>query len=302
MKEFFKLCPLFLLFVFSCKDVRPGGDGKVTFTDDMGYELTLETKPKKIVSLAPSITEMIYYLNLDSMLEGVTDYCNYPPDAKKKKSVGNILSPNLEVISQIKPDLVFMTIEGNTKNTYQAVKNLGLNIYVAAPRNIAGIIKMMADIQMICGSENSSERSGERTSKKNKENFIRNINEIRASSDSVKMKALILVSVKPPVTFNKNTFLNDVFLAGGFGNLYDNEPTDYPVLSYEDIIMKNPKYILVITDTTESSRQNILGEILKSMKFCEAVKTGKIFILDEDIFSRPGPRIYDAVKKLKSIN
>lgn len=298
MKAFFKICLLFPLFLLSCKDNKQGSDGKITFTDDMGYKLTLETKPKRIVSLAPSITETIYYLKLDSMLEGVTDYCNYPPDAKNKKSVGNILSPNLEVISQIKPDLVFMTIEGNTKNTYQAVKNLGLNIYVAAPRNIAGIIRMMSDIQMICGSETS----GEGASEKIKDNFISSMNGVRVTHDPVNRKALILVSVKPPVTFNKNTFLNDVFLAGGFGNLYDNEPADYPVLSYEDIIMKNPEYIFVISDTSESSKQNIFGEILKSMKYCEAVKTGRIFILDEDIFSRPGPRIYDAVKMLKTIN
>lgn len=297
MIKFFKIYPLILLIFllcFSCKSGSQDTNVKITYTDDIGNQLTLDKKPGKIVSLAPGITETIYFLKLDSLLYGVTDYCNYPPEAKKKKSVGDMLSPNLEVISQIKPDIVFMTIEGNTKNTYQAIKNLGINVYVSAPRNFPGIIKMMSDIQMLCGRGGEPERI--------KEDFIKNINRIGAAADSIKKPALILVSVKPPVTFNKNTFLNDVFRSGGFGNLYENEPADYPVLNYEDILMKNPGYIMIISDTSEFNRKNLYGEIKKNMEYSDAVKNGKIFFLYEDIFSRPGPRIYEAVEKLKSFN
>ena len=98
---------------------------------------TLSKKiPRRIITLAPNLTEMIYDLGLENKLVGNTLYCDYPEAAKKIEKVGNLLTVNFEKIVTLKPDLVLITVEGNTKETYDKFHQLGIKIFVSNPAKL----------------------------------------------------------------------------------------------------------------------------------------------------------------------
>ena len=121
--------------------------------DDLGREIELDSPAQRIVSLAPSITETLFFLGVGDRVVGVTRYCNFPPEAKSKTIVGGVIDPNYEVIVSLKPELIIMTVEGNTREAFEKLSNLGFKIFVTNPRNFDGIFKTIIDIGRLCGVE-----------------------------------------------------------------------------------------------------------------------------------------------------
>lgn len=279
---------LLLLCFYSCKDTERKDD--VSIVDDLGYEFTFERTPVKVISLAPSLTESIYYLEADTNLIGVTSYCDYPERAKTKTNIGGMLDPNLEIITRLNPDLIFLTTEGNSQITYKSLKDLGFKVFVLNPKNIEGIESTLSKLNSIFRSKNGTERLN---------NFKKEIRAINSKNKEREYAGFL--SLKPLITFNKNTFLNDVFSKSGFNNIYANGKLDYPSISDEDLIVRDPEYLFVFSNNNEES-MNILKDEIK-MKFgqLKSVKNNNYYILDESLFTRPGPRIAKALKQLESI-
>ncbi len=153
MNYLFRLICVFLfgLFFISCNtsDKKSTSNDKIVIVDDLNNKITLNHTPKKVVSLAPSLTEMIYELGLGEKLVGNTIYCDYPEEAKKVTKVGDLLNVDAEKVLMLKPDLVFVTIEGNTQESYKKLKDLGINVFVSNPRNFEGIKKTFRDLANI---------------------------------------------------------------------------------------------------------------------------------------------------------
>lgn len=116
------------------QDPWPNLDPKVTFplklTDATGQEIILKTVPKRIISLAPSLTECLFSLGLSDEIIGVTTYCNYPPKAKEKEKIGNLLQYNSERIVSLAPQLIVATKEGNAEREVSRLRELGLTVFV----------------------------------------------------------------------------------------------------------------------------------------------------------------------------
>ena len=135
----------------SCQQNNKPQFNKFTMKDDFGNEIVLDSLPKRIVSLAPNITEALYSIGADSLIIGVTNFCDYPLKAKDKNKIGGMIDPNYELITSLEPDLIIMTVEGNAKQSYQALSNLGMKIFVTNPRGVDGIIKMINDLGKLTG-------------------------------------------------------------------------------------------------------------------------------------------------------
>jgi iron complex transport system substrate-binding protein len=282
---------LFVLFIFSCGKEKPDTEKQFSITDDIGNIIELEKKPEKIISLAPSITEAMYSIEADSLLIGVTSYCNYPEEAKTKKIIGGMLDPNIEIISSLKPDLILMTVEGNSQSSYQALANAGFRIFVTNPRDLNGIKKMLSDFGKICGKENNAETVINKIDSAEK-SFIEITGKINP-----KPKSLILVSINPLITVNKTTYINQVINLSGYANIYEAEPMPYPTINYEDVILKNPDYIILTSELTDKEG-NYLKELGKYLNETNAFRNNKIITVNADLISRPGPRIINAVDEL----
>lgn len=282
---------ILLSLLLSCGKQQQETNRQFSITDDLGNPIELQKKPGKIISLAPNITEAIYSIGADSLLIGVTSYCNYPEEAKNKTIIGGMLDPNIEIITSLKPDLIIMTIEGNSQASYQALINSGFKIFVTNPRDLNGIKKMLSDFGKICGKENNSEILIKRLDSAEK-SFLEATSKIKP-----KPKALILVSINPLITVNKTTYINQIANLSGYVNIYSDEPMPYPTINFEDVIVKNPDCIILTSELTDG-KGNYLKELGKYLNTTNAFRNNKIISVNADLISRPGPRIIQAIEQL----
>lgn len=277
-----------LLGIYSCTNKSVKED--INLKDDLGKSFVFNDIPKRVISLAPSITESIYYISADSNLIGVTKYCDYPEQTKSKSIVGGMLDPNLEIIAKLNPDLIFLTIEGNSQVTYKSLIDLGFKVFVLNPRSIEGIVSTLETLNKIFKSA-----KGEKIISNFRNEVIKYI-----KTNPSKSYAGFL-SLKPLISFNGTTFLSDVFSKSGYNNIYKDEKLDYPSIMEEDIFVKDPDYLFVFADSTAGSRKLVNDEIESKFGKLKSVIGKKYFILDESIFTRPGPRILNSLKILSSI-
>lgn len=258
----------------------------LTVKDSSGREVVIESEPKTVVSLAPSITEIIYALGKGDTLVGRTTYCNYPEEATKIEEIGTLMEPNVEKITSIKPDLIIGSTHLDEKIVKQ-LEELGMKIvYINESEDIEGSYKTITSIGEILNANEVATKT---------------VNEMKTKIDAVVAKVKD-TTTKPSVyyvvgfdfTAGKDTFINQLIeLAGGKNAADDVEGWSY---SIEKLVEKNPD--IIITD-------NALVEEVKTKEFYKdltAVKNGQLYGVNGDIFSRQGsPRLAEAVEELAKI-
>ena len=277
---------LSIFIFFSCKNKQDTSG--IMISDDLGNEFQFKEIPSRVISLAPSITESIYFLGLDPNLVGVTQYCDFPEQAKLKTNIGGMLDPNLEIIANLNPDLIFLTTEGNSQITYKSLKDLGFRVFVLNPKNVEGIVSSLEKLNSIFKNPVSEIILKE---------FKKELYSI--ADDSQTRKYAGFLALKPLVSFNKNTFLSDVFKKSGFRNIYENENLGYPSIAEEDLFSKDPDYLFVFSG--KSNEAIVSKELEQRFNRLKSVRYKSYYVLDENVFTRPGPRVLNSIKKLKTI-
>lgn len=260
-----------------------------TVTDDLNNKITFENVPEKIISLAPNLTEFIYLLGEGDKLKGNTVYCTYPEEAKKVTKVGDMLTLDFERILSIKPDIILITVEGNALDSYNKLKELGLKVFVSNPRDFNGIKKTFTDLGVIFHKEKLTEDSIKSWDKRY-EAVIEKVNNLP------KPRAMFLVGFNPIMVAGKHTFINGLISAAGLDNIAEDSPLNYPIFSREEILRRNPDYIIT-TDNRHGSAA-LFRESYPEWRSLRAVKEGRIIVADPDLYLRPGPRFIAALEDL----
>ncbi|MDI6803625.1 MAG: cobalamin-binding protein [Bacteroidota bacterium] len=260
--------------------------------DDLGREVIIKEKPSRIISLAPNITEILFALDSGKTLAAVTDYCDYPQAASTKPSVGGMIAPNFEKISEIKPDLILMTVEGNNQTDFNKLLNLNYTVYVLKPKNIEGIFKSILDLGRIISAEGSANQLI--IEMRRKQGII--MNERRTQTLP---KVFIVISLQPLISAGKETFINELVTSAGGINIAAESLLQYPIINREEVLKQNPDVIIVMSDGAKSI-EDVVNRF-PEWKKTEAFKKHKIKIVDADILSRPGPRIIDGLKFIASV-
>jgi len=288
MKKYLLIISIILLLQ-ACNIKEEKKPGNLSIKDDLGNVISFDKIPNRIITLAPNLTETIFELGLDKYLVGNTVYCDYPEAAKKIEKVGNMLTFNYEKIVTLKPDLVFITVEGNTKDTYDKFNELGIKIFVSNPRNYAGIKKTISDFGKIFNSEKIVD------SKIAKWDSVINSIKIRAKNYPEKC-AMSVIELRPIMIAGKNTFVNEYLQICGLKNIAEDSPMNYPTFSREEILNRNPDYIIFPTggDDNISSVRNAYPEWVR----LNAIKNNHVLFVDRNLYSRPGPRFVEAVSDL----
>ncbi len=303
---------LTLIFVGCTKEI-PEVENKslIKVVDDLGITYHSDISPRKIVSLAPNLTEMIYELGLDSILIGNTKYCNYPEDANKKEKIGDLLTVDYEKIISLKPDLIFITVEGNAKESYDKLDKLGFQLFVSNPRDFAGIKKTFRDISKIFRIEKIAENKiqlwdevienvkGETLNRNTSAKGIHSETGLfadEAGSVQRKLRGMFLVSLKPVMLAGGNTFVNEFLKIVGIKNIASDSKVSYPLFSREEILTRNPE-IIIHAISSEGINSEISNNYPEWKKI-DAVKNRNIIKVDPDLFFRPGPRYPIAVQEL----
>jgi iron complex transport system substrate-binding protein len=280
---------LFLSFaLLSCQDSRHRHPSNVV-VDDIGTGVHLSDPPHRIVSMAPSLTETLFALGLDSAIVGVTDFCDYPADALSKAKIGGIANPNLEQIVQLKPDLVLMSASGNLRGDYDKLQSLGLTIFVSHPKTVDGIFKSILDIGSLTGNQTAAESLAATLNKRRDR-----LTDIARSRP--KKSVLLLISLQPIIAVGEGTFLGELLQLANATNAAGTTMTPYPMLSREEIVMRQPEVLLVTDDLTRN-----INDVIRSYpewKELQAVRRGNVLFVRADLVGRPGPRVMEALAEL----
>ncbi len=295
------LFSLFLVFLVGCSAVninkaqeKPVQLEKkqvsfpVTVTDDTGHKITIEKEPKRLISLAPSNTEILYALGCQDRLVGVTSYCNYPKAAKRKEKVGTFANPNLEKILSLKPDIVFIT-NGIQEPVIKRLEEAKITTFVVSPKTVEGMIDDLVRVGKAVGNE---DRAG-----KVSNGLKKRLAKVEKTLSHVKKKKTAFYELyhEPLMTVGAKSPINDILNKAGVINIAGDIQSAYPQYSLEILIQKDPDVYLASTGSMQSP-----GDILKRSGWAglSAVKNNRVYVFDENIIDRPGPRMVDAVEKI----
>jgi iron complex transport system substrate-binding protein len=264
-----------------------------TFKDEVGREVTFSFPPKKIVSLAPNITEILFSLGLDEEIVGVSIHCNFPEKAKSRVRVGSYISLDFERITSLKPDLVIATGAGNTREMVDRLEKLGFKTYVIFPKNFNDILQSIAHIGQVVNRE--KEARGIIEGMKRRRQRV-----IELTRDLPRPKVFIQIGDAPVVTVGKGSFADDLIRLAGGENVAGKEKEVYPRFGMEEILKRAPEVIVISSMNPKADYQKTFQEWAR-WKTLPAVKNGRIHLMDSDLLDRPSPRIVDGLEELARV-
>ena len=257
--------------------------------DDLNREVIINNRPRRIVSLAPNITEIIYKLEAESRLVGVTKFCNYPQEAKEKNKVS---VKNIESIIAQKPDLV-LAAGIVSKKVINRLEDLGVKIVGYNPQSIEETIVTIEEIAKAIGVEDKGQQLAQ---KMRKELAVIKSKVEQRLVDKKRPTVFYEVWRQPLKTVGDNTFINDLIVTAGGKNIASSAQGSWPQYNLEKLLSKAPDVYLA---TTGSWKEKLKVKKIKSRpnyQQLKAVKTDKVFVFNSDLINRPGPRIIEALK------
>jgi iron complex transport system substrate-binding protein len=288
VEEFLKK-HLIILFIFILSGM---GDRALsaTFTDEVGRTVEVSGPPQRIVSVAPNVTEILFALGLEDRLVGVSNYCQYPPEAKKIEKIGGYINPSLEKIVALRPDLVVGIAEGDLRTFVDKLAGLKVPVYIANPRDALEVLTSIRKIGEVTFAPEPARR------------IVRSMEEkIRSIRDKVqgrrRPRVLHILDFNPLISAGKGTFVDDLIRLGGGRNVAEAATGKYPRFSMEEVLVQDPEVILLASMKSGDPlvKQRRWWERWKTIS---AVKQGRVYVLDSDLIHRPSPRMAEGLEKV----
>jgi ABC-type Fe3+-hydroxamate transport system substrate-binding protein len=277
---------ILVMITAACDGARVEPEGPVvrTLTDDLGRSVKLPLRVARIVSLAPSVTEMIFAAGAGDRLVGVTTYCNYPEAAKAIEKVGDTQTPNIERIIALKPDVVFVSTASQLEAFMQTLEQQNIAVYVTDPKGIDGVAENLSTFGRLFGTETTADRlAGELKQRATAVN-----EQVKARPRS---KVFVQISNEPLFTIGKEAFVTALVERAGGESVSRDVPTAFPKLSKETASAMSPE-VIILSDSEDNLEPN---EVFRNSP---AVKNGRVYRINADIISRPGPRLVDALEQI----
>jgi iron complex transport system substrate-binding protein len=259
-------------------------------TDEVGREVKMPAEVKRIVTLAPNLTETVYALGLEERLAGDTDYCDTPVAAKSKPHVGNPQNPSLEAIVALHPDLVLATTSINRVETADALKRLGIPVYTSDPHTVRGMLDSIGRMAELMGAgQQGAELVGR---------MQQRLSALHRRFDGQKMvHVLFVVWEDPLITIGQNTFIADALRWAGAESVVLSKQ-NWPQLSLEEVVRLQPDYIVFTSDHGEGGATQLADlRSRPAWRGLDAVAMGHVVDVSEEAV-RPSPGLVDAIEQL----
>lgn len=275
---------VFMLAIVLCAGFIVEAGYPVKVKDDMGKVTVIARKPMRIVSLAPSHTEVLFALGLGNRVVGRTDFCDYPAEVSKVPSLGGYSQPSIESILAVKPDLIFASF-GTPKEIVEQLRKLGIPVVGYNPETLSDITRLIWEMGKITDTEGTAVR------------LVQNMKDRIAAVQKVVQNAprpTVFWEVwhDPIYTAGHNTYINDLInLAGGVNIAADTK--GWPVYSLEMLLAKNPDVYFATKDQW-SSPGNIPGRA--GYNQLKAVKNNRVYIIDANTVNRPSLRLVEGLE------
>jgi iron complex transport system substrate-binding protein len=259
-------------------------------TDEAGRSVRVPQPVRRIVSLAPSLTETVYALGLQDHLVGDTDYCDYPEDARKKTKVGGAINPSLEQIVALHPDLVLVAKGLNRLETVHSLDALGISSYATDPHTVDEIItssKKLADVLGV--PEAGASVVGD---------MQQRLAELQQRIGALPAKrVLFVVWTQPLISIGRDTFIADALRRAGAVSVVDSAQS-WPQVNLEEVALLQPDFLVFAESHSEAAPSAVEGLAnLPAWRILTAVSNHRYAVIS-DAVNRPAPRIVTAIEDL----
>jgi iron complex transport system substrate-binding protein len=287
-KHLLKLC-FFLLFALSQTIQMTWAQTEISVLDDAQRKISVSKPVQRIISLAPHVTELVFEAGAGAALIGISDYSDYPEQAKKIPSIGNIFALDIERLLALKPDLVIIWGTGNAKLLAQKLRQHQMLVFESEPQNYEMIASSIERIAHLAGTD--------AIGKKNAQAFRLRLEQIKQryqlKANETPLNVFYQIGSKPIMSINGKHILAQVMTTCGAKNSFANVKDLVPTLSAEAVIANNPDAIVSSGNNIEQSLGNWLN-----FKHLKAVQNKHLFVIDGDLLNRSGPRILEGTEQL----
>jgi len=276
-----------VLILAACTPVESASPGAVV--DDLGRSVNIEEIPQRIISLVPSNTEILFALGLGEELVGVTEFCNYPPEARGMEKVGGFSTPDIEKIIASQPDLI-LAGSIHAKEAIPALEERGLTVFALAPQSLAGILEDIRLVGKITGEEDEASKLVAQMETR-----------IKAITDKTQnleegARVFYITWHEPLWSVGSGTTIHELIEKAGGVNIFQ-DVTGHKMVNLEEVIARNPEIIIACTGHGEAKGKPFeWAKEETRLRVTEACKNNRIYQIDADLVSRDGPRIVDALE------
>jgi iron complex transport system substrate-binding protein len=263
-----------------------------TFVDDLSRKVYLAKAPARVLSLAPSITEILFAIGLADRIVGVTEFCDYPPEARAKPKVG-YAQPNLESLVAFQPDLVLSPRDFMRADLISKLEQLKIPVFILEAKTIEDIASHIQLLGRMLGASDAADQVAM--------DLRRRLAALKARTEPLrKPRVLYVLNSQPLITVGPGSFVHHVIVSAGGTNVAEHAASDYPRLSMEEVIKQDPEVILFPVGSLEgisTSEQ----QTWRRWSTLSAVKREQFHQIPSDLLNRPGPRIVEGMEKLARI-
>lgn len=266
-----------------------GPAAALTVTDQTGRTVTLAAPPRRIVSLVPGVTEMLFAIGAEEKLIGVTDFCDFPAAARRKPRVGSMLAPSLETVVALQPDLVVATDSGNSDATRVQLERLRLPVYLVSPRGVADVFRTMEQLGTLTGQ---GARAAEAVA--GLQRRVRAVVERVAARP--RPRVLYVVWPEPLIVPGRGAAVSELIELAGGASVTADAAEGYPRWSVEAAVAGAPE--LIVLARHGAGTGPVSRDKWERFAGLPAIRTGRIHNVDGDLFHRFGPRVVDALEIL----
>ncbi len=269
--------------------VAPSPARALTVTDQTGRSVTLPATPTRIISLVPGVTEILFAVGAQDRLVGVTDFCNYPPEAGRKPSVGGMLAPSLETMVALKPHVVVATPSGNREETVSQLERLRIPVYLVNPTGVADVVKMIEALGEISGRGEAARHMAQRIRLR-----------IKAVAERVaarpRPRVLYVLWPDPLIVPGRGAVVTELIALAGGVSVTAGAGEGYPRYSLEAAVAQAPDVILLARHSVGVGPVSL--EQWDRFTSLPAIRAGRIHAVDGDLLHRQGARLGEAIEEL----
>jgi len=260
-------------------------------TDEAGRRVRVPAEVRRIVSLAPNLTETVYALGAQDRLAGVTQYCDYPPEAKSKPKVGGAVTPSIEHIVALKPDLVLAQAHGmNRRETVETLESLGIPVYTTSARTVDQVLESVGHLSEAIGAgAQGAELAAALRARL--EDLAQRL------KGRAPRKVVFVVWHEPLISIGRQTFLADALRRAGAESAVD-ATQDWPQVNLEELLRLQPEVLVFASSHSEGVARTV--ESLRNQRGWRAlvaIQKNRTAVIS-DAINRPAPRLVDAIEQL----
>jgi len=294
-----KLITLALLFVacvfaqISCtRIVKHGLEAEISatrnVTDEAGRNVTVPGKIERYISLAPNLTEIVYEIGAGDRLVGDTTFCDYPPEARKVEKIGDTLHPSIEKIIALRPQLVLVSTASQLEAFTSQLAQHNIAVYVTDPHDLEGVFRSIEELGQLLNQQERATKA---------------VRELRKRADSVQeavrsvkpVTVFYQLSAEPLYTAGRDSFVTDLIQRAGGKSVTGTVPGAWPKYSAESALAARPEVVILPAGGSMGSANRSVAEALKKSS---AVMNGRVYQINDDYLSRPGPRSVDGLEEM----